>query len=72
MTDEIGNPLTRQTLGYAVFTTMLLVLTVQIGLHSNTVTKVNAFCTYVMPVASFYLICYGYSAVSPDTMLLEV
>ena len=39
--DDEGNPITRQTLGYTVFTAMLFGMTVQLALHSNTIRRIN-------------------------------
>lgn len=39
--DDEGNPITRQTLGYAVFTAMLFGMTAQLALHSNSIAHIN-------------------------------
>eukprot|EP01044_Picomonas_judraskeda_P001909 COSAG03_NODE_123_length_12291_cov_19.979413_11_plen_927_part_00 len=39
--DDEGNPITRQTLGYAVFTSMLFGMTTQLAIHSNTIAHIN-------------------------------
>jgi phospholipid-translocating ATPase len=39
--DDKGNPITRQTLGYAVFTSMLFGMTTQLAIHSNSIARIN-------------------------------
>ena len=63
--DQDGYPITRQTLGYCVFSTMLLTLTIQIGLHSNLLTyKYHIWFTFVIPLASFFGLGYLYNVYS--------
>jgi hypothetical protein len=61
VTDADGNALGRQTLGYCVFSTMLIVLTCQITIHSNIFNKLHLWFTFIIPLSSFWGGMYIYN-----------
>ena len=52
-TDENGYPITRATMGYAVFSAMLFGMTMQLALHSNSIATINWSIGLIGPFVFF-------------------
>ena len=60
-TDENGYPITRATMGYAVFSAMLFGMTMQLALHSNSIATINWSVGLVGPFVFFGVIIGAYN-----------